>query len=236
MKLAATSVLLVALTATASSSEVTSGIAGCNEYCEIAYGSSQVDVDTCKRTWCSRRRLRGKAAKAIQVATAVEEVPPQEVIKVLELELTEDKPEAPPFYDPDAPTYSISEVKSSLDAHRDIWRHTISQGNSYTMKLERVCYCLGTYRGPFNIHVVNGAVDSATYEDGTEVNDDILSGLLTVEGVMDRIQDALNRGYVEVNVRYDSMGYPSEFSSDSSRLIADDEITYKISNVEVIGE
>lgn len=156
--------------------------------------------------------------------------PPQEVTKVLEL--VEDKPEAS-VYDPDTPTYNISEVQSSLDANRIIWRQTVGQG-SYSMKLERVCYCFGTYRGPFNIQVVNGAVDSATYEDGTEVNDNILSGLLTVEGVMDRIQDGLNRGYVELNVSYDSMGYPSEFFSDSSRLIADDEIVYKISDVEVV--
>ena len=240
MKLAAASVLFVALTSTASSSEVTSGIANCNEYCENAY-RFQVNIDTCKRVLsCPRRGLRGKAVKSSAriiaakssagiIAAAVEE-PPQELNTMLEV--AEDKPVAP-LLDPDTPIYNISEMQSSLDAHRNIWQQTVGQGNRYTMKLARFCYCFGTYRGPFNIQVVNGAVDSATYEDGTEVNDDILSGLPTVEGVMDRIQDGLNRGYVELNVMYDNMGYPSEFFSDSSRLIADDEITYKISDVEV---
>ena len=223
--LAASSVLLVALASTASSSEITSGISNCNEYCESIY-TFQHNIDTCKRVVCHKRGLRGNPPV---FANSVVE-PPQEVTKVLEL--VEDKPEAS-VYDPDTPTYNISEVQSSLDANRIIWRQTVGQG-SYSMKLERVCYCFGTYRGPFNIQVVNGAVDSATYEDGTEVNDNILSGLLTVEGVMDRIQDGLNRGYVELNVSYDSMGYPSEFFSDSSRLIADDEIVYKISDVEVV--
>ena len=75
---------------------------------------------------------------------------------------------------------------------------------------------------------------SATYDDGGDVTTEILEGLPTVEGVMDQIQDGLNQRCVELNVRYHSMGYPSEFYSDGSKLIQDDEIAYKISDVTLV--
>ena len=103
-------------------------------------------------------------------------------------------------------SYDIFDVQSSLDAHRNIWWQTVGRGNSYNMKLERDCFCPDTFRGPFEIRVRNGGVDSATYDDGGDVTTDILEGLPTVEGVMDQIQDGLNQRYVELNVRYHSMG------------------------------
>ena len=45
---------------------------------------------------------------------------------------------------------------------------------------------------------------SATYDDGGDATTDIFEGLPT--GVMDQIQDGLNQRYVELNVRYHSMG------------------------------
>lgn len=136
----------------------------------------------------------------------------------------------------DTPTYDIFDVQSSLDAHRNIWWNTVGSGNNYNMKFERLCFCPDNYRGPFELEVRGGAVTSATYTDGTAVDSEILGMLLTVEGVMDEIQKGLDRNYVELKVKYNTMGYPNEFYSDSSRMIADDEMTYKISGVVLVDE
>lgn len=136
----------------------------------------------------------------------------------------------------DTPSYDIFDVQSSLDAHRNIWWQTVGDGNNYDMKFERVCFCPDNYRGPFELAVRGGAVTTATYTDGTAVDSEMLGMLLTVEGVMDEIQKGLDRKYVELKVKYNNMGYPDEFYSDSSRMIADDEMTYKISDVVLVDE
>eukprot|EP00956_Cyclotella_meneghiniana_P006391 scaffold8372_cov76-Cyclotella_meneghiniana.AAC.7 len=88
------------------------------------------------------------------------------------------------------PSYDVFDVRSFLDAHRHIWWQAVTKEI---------------------IRVRNGAVDSPTYQDGRDNDIDILEGLLTVEGVIEQIQDG------------------------SSKMIAGDQITYKISNVEVVG-
>jgi hypothetical protein len=142
-----------------------------------------------------------------------------------------DEPE--PYFD-DTPTYDVFEVQSYLDDHRNIWHQTVGEKNNYDMEFERVCFCPDNYRGPFVLQVRGGEVESATYTDGSAVDDQLITGLLTVEGVMDEIQIGLDRKYVELRVTYNTMGYPSEFYSDMSKMIADDEMTYKISNVELV--
>jgi len=137
----------------------------------------------------------------------------------------------------DSPTYDVFDVQSSLTAHRSIWWQSVGEDNNYNMTFERMCYCTETYRGPFDIQVRDGNVYSAIYTDTKiKVTDtDILQGLLTVEGVMDQIQRGLDEKYVELQVQYDTMGYPKKFYSDRSKMIADDEITYLISDVVVIS-
>lgn len=137
----------------------------------------------------------------------------------------------------DSPTYDIFDVQSSLTAHRNIWWQSVGEDNNYNMTFERICYCTENFRGPFDVQVRNGNVYSVIYTDTKiEVIDtDILDGLLTVEGVMDQIQRGLDKKYVELQVQYDTMGYPKKFYSDRSKMIADDEITYLISDVVLVS-
>ena len=61
------------------------------------------------------------------------------------------------------------------------------------MKSQRDCSCPDTFRGSFEIRVSNGAVGSSTYQDVRDDATEILEGLLTVEGVIEQIQDGLNQ-------------------------------------------
>lgn len=66
----------------------------------------------------------------------------------------------------------------------------------------------------------------------SSVNPDLLQGLLTVDGVFDEIQKDLDRNYLEIRVTYDeTTGHPGSFYSNMSRMVADGDRTYKISNV-----
>jgi hypothetical protein len=134
------------------------------------------------------------------------------------------------------PVYDPAIVQSELDSHRATWNSFAGESKNYDMTLERICFCPESYRGPFSIRVRNGEVQSATYLSETmmssSVNPDLLQGLLTVDGVFDEIQKDLDRNYLEIRVTYDeTTGHPGSFYSNMSRMVADGDRTYKISNV-----
>lgn len=136
----------------------------------------------------------------------------------------------------DTPTYNAAEVQSELDSHRAKWNAFVGESINYDMTLERICFCPESYRGPFSIRVRNGQVISATYLNDnmreSTVNPDLLGGLLTVDGVFDDIQKALDRSYVEIKTTYnETAGYPSSSYTDMSKMIADGDRTYKVSDV-----
>ena len=91
------------------------------------------------------------------------------------------------------------------------------------------------------MRIRNGEVQSATYLSETmresSVEPDLLRGLFTVDRVFDDIQKSLDRSYVEVKVTYnETTGHPISYYSDSSKMIADDEKTYKVSDVRLNDE
>lgn len=136
----------------------------------------------------------------------------------------------------DTPTYDVAAVQSELESHRTTWNAFVGESKNYDMTFERICFCPEQWRGPFSMRVRNGEVQSATYLSETmresSVEPDLLRGLLTVDKVFDDIQKSLDGSYVEVKVTYnETTGHPISYYSDSSKMIADDERTYKISEV-----
>ena len=132
--------------------------------------------------------------------------------------------------------YDPSVIQSELENHRSQWDSFVGEAKNYDMTLERICFCHKDYRGPFVMRIRNGEVQSAKYLSdtlrGSSTNPDLLNGLLTVDGVFGQIQNALDRSYVEIKVTYDeTTGHPSSFYSNLNRMIADGDITYKITNV-----
>jgi hypothetical protein len=141
-----------------------------------------------------------------------------------------------PKINQDTPIYDATEVQSELDSHRATWNAFVGESKNYDMTLERICFCPQSYRGPFSMRVRNGAVVSATYLSDnlreSTVDPELLEGLLTVDGVFDDIQKSLDQSYVEIRVTYnETAGFPSSAYSDMSRMIADGDRTYKISDV-----
>jgi hypothetical protein len=146
-----------------------------------------------------------------------------------------------PEWPDDTPTYNATALQSELDAHRAMWNAFVSEAKNYDMSFERICFCPEQWRGPFAMRVRDGNVESATYlsESMREstVDPDMLTGLLTVDGVFDRIQGGLDRRYVDLQVTYnETAGYPASFYSDMSKRIADDETTLRIWDVVLVDE
>jgi len=85
------------------------------------------------------------------------------------------------------------------------------------------------------LKVLLGEIVSATYESGKTADSDIVQGLPTIEGVFGQIEKALDQEYEDLKVTYDEKGgFPTSFWYDTSSMIADDEMTFRVSNVQLL--
>ncbi len=102
---------------------------------------------------------------------------------------------------------------------------------SYTT--QQSCFCPREFTRPMNITESNGQITSATYADtGETVPDNIRQSLQTVDQRFEQLRNAYESGADQVNVTYDpQFGYPTSVFIDQSQLIADEEISYSISNL-----
>ncbi len=115
-----------------------------------------------------------------------------------------------------------------------------SKAENYTITIDRLCYCpQGFY--PANVVVEKDTVKHALNPDTNEPipidsltnsNITVYSELYpTVNELFEIIKDALQRDAEKLDVTYnDEIGYPEKIDIDYSRGVADDEITYIISD------
>ena len=140
-----------------------------------------------------------------------------------------------------AQSYNKTVEQKRLNANKAKWNASLrSSGCGYVMTLSRGCFCMLEDLGPFHV-VVNssGEIAMATYLEamdeelsGTEVPDPQAVDVLTVQGVFDEIQEALDDEIDGLEVTYDATnGVPTKVSMDSSTEYVDDEMTLSIENV-----
>lgn len=136
-------------------------------------------------------------------------------------------PVAPSAEDAPAPTGG-AERSPDLDAARERWQE--AGFDAYQMTLQRSCFCPEDYRGPFEVTVRNGAVESATFN-GTAVD---AERVLTVADLFDLLEDAYDQGAARVDVTFDDeLGYPTSLYIDYNEQMADEEVGYTVSSVQV---
>jgi hypothetical protein len=117
-------------------------------------------------------------------------------------------------------------AKTQLKENRDKWR---AQGmTSYTFTLRQSCFCAIT--GPVRVSFSNGSVIRATQNsNGQTIDTRFVS---TIESLIDFIERGIENHYATLEVTYDpTLGYPAVIVSDGSRNVADDEVTYEVSDV-----
>jgi hypothetical protein len=113
-----------------------------------------------------------------------------------------------------------------LQANRAKWQRAAL--TSYTLVLQESCFC--AYTQPVRLYVVNDVIVRAFPLSGdTAVSPTFFP---TVDRLFAFIDDAITRRAAVLRVTYDpTLGYPVEIVYDGAVNVADDEITYRLSDL-----
>jgi hypothetical protein len=103
--------------------------------------------------------------------------------------------------------------------------------HTYAFTLQRICECLPT--SPLYVAVVNDAVvEVLNLQTGEAV--DLRLGQ-SIDGLFTFIQNAIDRHAARIQAEYDdAKGFPSSIDYDGATQIADDEISYRVTDVHPI--
>jgi hypothetical protein len=110
-------------------------------------------------------------------------------------------------------------------------RWTAVRPAAYDFDLERLCSgCTSREPGPVTVRVRDEEVLTRTYTaDGTPVPADVSPHFLSVDGLLDLIEDAITAEAYEVVVHYDpATGVPRSLRIDYEPLVFDEERSYVV--------
>lgn len=106
---------------------------------------------------------------------------------------------------------------------------------SYRYTITRSCYCLPESSGPVVVEVRNGQVVDRRYESGLAVSPQYTDIFTSVPGLFGLIREAAAYPAASVTVRYHpKLGYPESIAIDWVAGVADDEVSYRISELTLI--
>jgi hypothetical protein len=113
-----------------------------------------------------------------------------------------------------------------LQANRAKWQRAALA--SYTVVLQESCFCV--YTQPVRLYVVNDVIVRALpFSGDTAVSPAFFP---TVDRLFAFIDDAIRRHAAVLRVTYDpTLGYPVEIVYDGAVNVADDEVTYRLSDL-----
>jgi hypothetical protein len=122
------------------------------------------------------------------------------------------------------------QAQADLDAARADWGDGL---HDYSFRWQRSCECLLEATRPIFITVALDVITVATYFDteGGVVPASVLANLETIDGVFDRIQEAIDRDAHEIVVEYSpNLGHPTTVAIDYDENTADEELSLALSN------
>jgi Family of unknown function (DUF6174) len=119
---------------------------------------------------------------------------------------------------------------------RDVWRR--KGPRSYRYVFQQICFCAPPVTDPVVITVQNGLVTRVAKEaTGAPVDEADLSRYLSIDGLFQRIQDAIDAHADEIRVSYDpALAYPTDVLLDPSHKIADEEVRYQARDLQPLGD
>lgn len=129
----------------------------------------------------------------------------------------------------------VMDTDDDLAANRQRWQ---AQGpEDYRFTYTRQCFCPPQARGPFEVTVRDGKVETVTYKGEGEPMERPLSEYQTVEDLFAVLADAYDRGAASVRASYDAeTGQPTEFFIDYDEQIADEEVGFTVEPVRPLAE
>jgi hypothetical protein len=119
---------------------------------------------------------------------------------------------------------------TDLEAAHRLWR--AQNLHTYAFTLQRSCFCANVH--PLYVLVVSDTVAGVIdLETGTNVDRKLGE---TVEALFTFVQNAIDRPAQLIRAEYDAArGFPSEIDYDGAAEIADDEISYRVSDVHLVS-
>jgi len=122
----------------------------------------------------------------------------------------------------------VEGLAGEVARQRQIWE--ARRPGTYTMELERQCFCAPDARGPVKVVVEGVRVTARTYSDSGDPVPEVYAALFpTVDGLFDILEEAIERSAERIDVVWQAeSGAPSSFFIDYSRNMADEELGYGI--------
>ena len=120
--------------------------------------------------------------------------------------------------------------RSELDANRQKW--TSHGYGAYQFTLKMACFC--AINGPVTVVVSADSVVLVTQKSNGQVIN--APWMPSIKKLFDFIDQGIANHAAVLRVTYDpTLGYPSEIVYDGSFTIADDEVTYTVSDVQQVA-
>jgi hypothetical protein len=137
---------------------------------------------------------------------------------------------------------NAGEPKSEVELAREKWE--AANISHYRFELHISCFCVFVENMPLVIEVNNGAVVSMEYQNGNEIDQQLLE-LFNRYATIDKLFDGLESGFDfagddqgaadKVTVEYDATyGFPTRIDIDFVEQAIDDELYLSISNFEAL--
>jgi Family of unknown function (DUF6174) len=125
----------------------------------------------------------------------------------------------------------VVDPQAALDANRARW--DAANVLDYQYRMQRGCFCPPDLTEPGIVKVRDGAIESVESPDGLSLLDP--ADYLTIDGLFDVIQDAIDASADAIQATYDeTLGVPLSISIDYLLPAADDEISYSATEL-VVG-
>ena len=127
----------------------------------------------------------------------------------------------------------LEAVQADLDTQRQKWQSL--NVDEYAYRLQRICNCIEEYTDPGIVNVSGGEITSVEHAlTGDPLNP---SFFLTVDGLFDQVQAAIDSHAEEIVANYDvSFGYPVSLDIDFVAPIVDEEVSYRASELTEVPE
>jgi hypothetical protein len=137
---------------------------------------------------------------------------------------------------PAPPAQGFFVAQRDLLAAEAKWRQI--QPADYTYTLQRACFCTPEFLKPITIEASGSRVMNVTRQpEGIPLPLDHITDALTVEGLFDVIQRAIDDKVARLDVQYDAQyGFPASISIDRNANTTDDEMYYTASGLQPVSK
>lgn len=131
---------------------------------------------------------------------------------------------------PDASAENAARAPETLDQARTLWGDKGTA--SYQVTVQQTCFCPADLLQPIRVTVVDGEmVDVKGLEQLIQDKSQLDASRLTIAGLFEFIEQAVQREVHKLNVDYDARyGFPRRIDYDGHEMIADDEYQYELSD------